>query len=97
MLYGASRQHMDGVVNCMAPVSGVSGLGRHIGKEKKKLRQKKKRHFWWQIGRLLFPLNFHYLHLILAGALLPWVLMEPRVIQPVCYHPLLTTVPENYS
>lgn len=34
---------MDGVVNCMAPVSGVSGLGRHVGKEKKKLRQKKKK------------------------------------------------------
>lgn len=32
---------MDGVVDCLAPASGVSGLGRHIGKEKKILPQKK--------------------------------------------------------
>lgn len=56
MLYGASRQHMDGVVNCMAPVSGVSGLGRHVGKEKKKLRQKKKDTFGGRLDGCCFHL-----------------------------------------
>lgn len=64
-------------MDCLAPVSGVDGPGRHIGKEKKKkpLRQKNKtRRFWWRVGWLLF----HYGLLILARVSLPCVAMETK-------------------
>lgn len=98
--FGCSSTHMDGVVDCLSPVSGVSGLGRHIGKEGKKKhcdKKKKKKKTLLVADRMTalstsFPLSAPNFSTSIAA-------LGPDGTQDIssCSYPLLTTVPVNYS
>ena len=59
--FGCSSTHMDGVVDCLSPVSGVSGLGRHIGKEGKKKHCDKKKKKKDAFGGRSDDCSFHFI------------------------------------